>query len=276
MQVRKPAVAGAFYPKDPAELLSLLRQIFAQGAVEPISTLKGVVSPHAGYVYAGLPQAAAISAIPQGIETVVLVGPTHYFPFSGGAVYPGDAWLTPLGEVPVDQEVGEALVAELPSFFLTSEEYHAPEHSLEVIVPLLQYRLGDGFSLVPIVVGEARYEELAVAGEALARVLQSLEKPAVIVASSDLYHGYSYEEGRATDRHTLETLLTLDGRLFYLENREGRAMACGALPIVLNLEASLRLGANRAEVLAYTNSLDVLGQRHGYFVGYAAVAFYEE
>ncbi len=276
MKVRKPAVAGAFYPSDPAELLEMLRRLFAQGSVPPLETLRGVVSPHAGYVYAGLPQAAAISAIPEDTETVVLLGPTHYFPFTGGAVYPGDAWLTPLGEVRIDQEMAEALLAALPDFYLASEEYHGPEHSLEVIVPLLQYRLGDRFSLLPVVLGEARYKDLELAGEALARVIAAANRRVVIVASSDLYHGYSYEEGRAMDRHTLETLKTLDAHLFYLENREGRAMACGAIPIVLNLIASLQLGANRAEVLAYTNSLDVLGQRHGYFVGYAAVAFYQE
>ncbi len=276
MKVRKPAVAGAFYPKDPSELLALLRKLFVQAGRTPMETLQGVVSPHAGYVYAGIPQAAAISALPEDTEVVVLLGPTHYFPFAGGALYPGEAWLTPLGEVSIDLDISQALEAALPSFFTFSEEYHGPEHSLEVIVPLLQYRLGDRFRLVPVVIGDARYDDLVEAGQVVAQVLRSTRSRGVVVASSDLYHGYSYEEGRAVDQHTLETLQTFQPNLFYLEVREGRAMACGALPIVISMVASQYLGAEHVEVLAYTNSLDVLGQRHGYFVGYAAVAFYGE
>ncbi len=275
MKVRQPAVAGAFYPAEPAELQALLRSLFARAHRPPLATLKGVVSPHAGYVYAGLPQAAAMTAIPEETEVIVLLGPTHYFPFSGGALYPGDAWLTPLGEVPIDRALTQALVDALPEFFVLSEEYHGPEHSLEVLVPLLQYRLGNAFRLVPVVLGDARYEALVTAGETLARVLAEAGGRAVVVASSDLYHGYSYEEGRAVDQHTLKLLETFDPRRFYQEVQEERAMACGAWPIVLAMVASQFLGADQAEVLAYTNSLDVLGQRHGYFVGYAAVAFYE-
>ncbi|MEI8205936.1 MAG: AmmeMemoRadiSam system protein B, partial [Kiritimatiellales bacterium] len=130
--IREPAVAGMFYPADPAELRRMIEGFLAEA--KPGAHPKAIVAPHAGYIYSGPIAASVYKRInPENILRVVLIGPSHRVALRGLAASSAPAWRTPLGEVSVAR----------PNFVQISDAAHAQEHSLEVQVPFLQTVLGD-------------------------------------------------------------------------------------------------------------------------------------
>ena len=172
--VRQPAVAGAFYPGDAKELDATVRSYLAQAGEPTGPAPKAVIAPHAGYIYSGQVAASAYARLKparQSIRRVVLLGPCHRLPVRGLALSGADAFLTPLGEVPVDREAGGAIL-DLPQVEVFDDS-HAEEHSLEVQLPFLQVIFGKDMSIVPVVIGNQSRENVeelgSIAGEAFFR-----------------------------------------------------------------------------------------------------------
>jgi AmmeMemoRadiSam system protein B/AmmeMemoRadiSam system protein A len=274
---RPPAVAGSFYPADPAELGKMLDQFLAQAQakVPAVPDLVAIVSPHAGYQYSG-PVAAYSYALLKGRKPrrVVVIAPSHYEAFDFSSVYNGSAYSTPLGQVPVDREFINRLVKMHPSIQLSAVG-HTPtagklEHALEVQLPFLQRVLGD-FKLVPIVMGDQSWENCRALGVALSKLIQGNDT--LIVASSDLSHFHTYDDAVRMDHKTLQAIeeWAYLGMSINFESSPRVWEACGGGPIIAAMIAAERLGANQAQVLKYANSGDSTGD-HGRVVGYGAVA----
>ena len=191
--VRTPAVAGLFYPSDPGELAESLNACFADasGRRRAHRRRKALVVPHAGYIYSG-PVAASgylrLAPVSATVRRVVLLGPSHRVPLRGLAVSSADAFATPFGLVPVDDDARRAALG-IPGVRV-DDAPHALEHSLEVQVPFLQSVLDD-FALVPLAVGQADPETVAAVIAALTGGAETL-----IVVSSDLSHYQSYDVAR--------------------------------------------------------------------------------
>lgn len=284
-KVRQPTVAGSFYPGDAKVLTRVVDEYLAKAAVTPVAgQLVAIVVPHAGYEYSG--QVAAHSfALLKGrkFERVVVISPCHIEAFDFNSIYDGDAYATPLGAIPVDQEFARKLAAQ-SSLIKVSGRGHGVvqgrgEHSLEVELPFLQRALGP-FKLIPIVMGDQTYDLERALGAALAKLIQQGRpegsRPAgdtLIVASSDLSHFHPYDDAVRLDRKVLNAIEEWD--YFNMsQNFERRIWeACGGGPIVAAMIAAERLGANRAKVLKYANSGDVTGDKSR-VVGYGAAAFY--
>jgi len=258
--VRKPAVAGSFYPAEPMQLAKMVEELLAMAPSPPAQPPKAVVAPHAGYVYSG-PVAAysfrALQPLAGHEPTVFLLGPAHYVAFDGVSTGTFTYWETPLGLVPVDTErVGELL--ERSVIFSAIDEPHLPEHSLEVELPFLQAVLGE-FKLVPLLFGIT--DPLAVAPH-----LEAVVRPGdVVVVSTDLSHYHPDDVARRLDAATLETALALDAA--GLLQRE----ACGRHPWAA-LTALAAARGWRPELLAYATSGDTSGDRSR-VVGYAALRY---
>jgi AmmeMemoRadiSam system protein B len=224
---------------------------------------KAVIVPHAGYVYSGPVAAAAYVRLRPGrgvVRRVVLLGPSHHVPFRGLAVPATEAFATPLGEVPVDRQAVERILA-LPSV-REFDGAHADEHSLEVQLPFLQEVLeeqpGD-FALVPIAAGSAPPEEVASVIEALWDGAETL-----FVVSSDLSHYHDYETARRLDAATCRAIEAMRPEDI------GEEDACGRVPVRGLLLAARRHGL-RARTLDLRNSGDTAGPRDR-VVGYGAWA----
>jgi MEMO1 family protein len=257
--VRRPAVAGMFYPGSPSELRSTVEDLLRDVPRDRGPAPKAVIAPHAGYVYSGPTAAVAFQALAgRRLERVIVLGPAHRVPVHGLALSGADAFATPLGEVPVDTK-GAGAVSDLPQVTIFPEA-HAPEHSLEVELPFLQV-LFPGVPVLPIVVGDADGEEVA---EVLDRVWGGPET--AIVISSDLSHYLPYDVARRVDRETADEILALEGPL---HSRQ----ACGAGPINGLMVAARRRGM-MPRLLDLRNSGDTAGDR-GRVVGYGAFAFSE-
>ena len=277
-KVRPPAVAGAFYPADPKALAKMVDEFLARAVVERTTGLVlAVISPHAGYEYSGHVAAHSYALLKgRKIERVVVIAPCHVDAFSFSSVYDGDAYATPLGNIPVDKEFARRLAALDPLIKLSGrghgEVAGRGEHALEVQLPFLQRVLGP-FRLVPIVMGDQNYDLSRALGVSLAKLMQGTNT--LIVASSDLSHFHPYDEAVRLDRKTLNAVEEWD--YFNMSRNFERRIweACGGGPIVAAMIAAERLGANRAKILKYANSGDVTSEK-GRVVGYGAVALVAE
>jgi len=264
--IRPPAVAGSFYPCDPASLQDELATCLAVSPAptsEPAAPglLKAVIVPHAGYIYSGGTAGhayALLTPLAGRIRRVVLLGPCHRVSVRGLAAPTVQAFATPLGSIPLDRAALDAL-SDLPQV-VTSDAAHAQEHSLEVQLPFLQTVLGQ-FTLVPLAVGQTGAAEVA---QVLDRLWGGPET--LIVISSDLSHFHAYREAQTIDNATAQHILALDQLTSFDQ-------ACGALPINGLLAVARRRGL-RIERLAQCNSGDTAGDKSR-VVGYASFALYE-
>jgi len=269
VSVREPAVADMFYPGD-KQLLKQQIEGFLKNAKfpppdeEPIA----LICPHAGYPYSGQVAACAYATLRgRKPETVVLIGPSHKSYFEDVAVYDRGAWQTPLGVVPIDEGLAGEIIAQNPELIRSNLRAHQPEHSLEVQIPFLQTVFAD-FKIVPLMMADQSYATCEKVGQALGRALKG--NKAILVASSDLYHGYSYEDDRRSDNVFVEDLKTFAPEKLARDLSSGKTQACGGGPVMTVLIAARALGAIGVKVLKQTNSADVTGERSGYVVGYVS------
>jgi hypothetical protein len=276
-KVRQAAVAGSFYPADPKVLSAMIDDLLAKVTVPQITDpILAVVAPHAGYEYSG-PVAAYTYAQLKGHKyaRVVVIAPTHYVSFDFSSVYDGDAYVTPLGNVPVDKAFAQKLV-KMSSTMKLSSQGHDPtsaggEHAVEVQLPWLQKVLGN-LEVVPIVMGNQSYESSRALGVALAKLIKKEGGDTLVLASSDLSHYHTYEDAVTIDHKTLNALQAWD---YFSMSRNFQTRiweACGGAPIVAAMIYAERMGANQARVLKYENSGDVTGD-HSRVVGYSADIF---
>ncbi|MCS7285748.1 MAG: AmmeMemoRadiSam system protein B [Anaerolineae bacterium] len=280
-EIRKPAVAGQFYPSDPEELSRMVEAMLARAEKVLTSPPQILIVPHAGYIFSGQVAAWAFKQV-EGLryDAVVIIGVNHYVPgFQQVSVYAGDAFETPLGLVPIAGDIAKSLLKHEGIVF--DKEPHKREHSIEVEVPFIQKALPDT-PIVPIVVGEPVEKNAPLLADALAKVAKG--RKLLFVASSDLSHYPSYQDARRVDRATLEAILSMDPQNFLKTTEEWMnkgipnlgTCACGRGAILTALFLAQKLALNRATVLRYANSGDTPFGDAERVVGYGAVAFWKE
>jgi hypothetical protein len=271
--VKLPNVAGAFYPLDPKEL-SRLTDSFIEAAnpQPPEGNIFGLILPHAGYGFSGKTAAFGYKLIKgKPYKTVIILAPSHYYPFNAVSVYPEGAFRTPLGDIEVDKEFTRLLLDKDKEIIFEPLAFEK-EHSLEVQLPFLQRSLS-GFKIVPIVMGSCSLETCKKLAE-LIKAAVGERKDILIIASTDMYHGYDFEETEKIDRLTLSYLKNMDAEGLYSGLRDARLQLCGGLGVVTTLLVSKGLGNNNLKVLNYTNSAIVTGKKQKgiWTVGYSACA----
>ena len=261
--LREPAVAGFFYPADPAELASTVDQALADaGPGDQRIAVKAVIAPHAGYQYSGPTAATAYRAfdvIRDDVHAVVIVGPSHRHSVSGIAVSGASAFATPLGDARVDIASRNRVLA-LPGVEAI-EAAHVAEHSVEVHIPFVQRYFGD-VAILPMVVGASHAQETA-------DVLRAVwdEPGTVIVVSSDLSHYHDYVTANRLDAATAAKIVAGDYEKLV------DADACGASPI-RGLLAAVANTPLSITCLKLCNSGNTAGDRHR-VVGYGAFSIGE-
>ena len=279
-RVRAPAVAGLFYPGDAAVLSKTVDGLLDGAPEHYIPRLKGLVCPHAGYEFSGRTAAVGYKLLAgREVQTVVVMGPSHYALFQGVCIPNADAYKTPLGLVPISAKAkGLASVApfvleprcmvQRPGWWRQSprpapeEGQDTPEtweHSVEVQVPFLQKVLKN-FQILPVVIGQVDPAQVA---KALA---ERIDDKTIVVASSDLSHYHTYQDAKRLDDRCVKAICDID--IDAMATQE----ACGKLPILTLLHLA-RLKGWKAQFLDYRNSGDVTGEKDR-VVGYTAVAFY--
>ena len=263
--VRRPAVAGRFYPGDPSVLLTDVRSYLSP--TEKTVTAIGCVVPHAGYIYSGHVAGAVFARLNIPRRCIVLC-PNHTGMGQPLAIMSAGAWETPLGIVPIDSSLADALKKRF-SLLTGDADAHRAEHAIEVELPFLQAK-SPNFTFVPIALGTGKFDVLENLGQAIADVVKAETEPVLVIASSDMNHYENDKITRVKDHKAIDRILALDARgLFDVVMNEDISM-CGFGPTVAMLTAGKRLGATSAELVKYATSGDISGDRE-MVVGYAGV-----
>lgn len=289
MSIREPTVAGTFYPDARSACQKELDAYFdaARRTAPRLGRVVGGIVPHAGWVCSGAVAAKVFVAFqPHPPQTVVIFGAVHYLMDEEAAIFGDGAWRTPLGEVQIDGELADAVVAR-SDLLVADERSHSPEHSIEVQVPFVRRLLPEA-KLLPILVPPGRHSHEV--GKAVADAVAAVGRPVVYVGSTDLTHyGPRYgftpegvgERGvewakKVNDRRMLDLVVAMRSEAVVEESRTHHN-ACGSGAIAAAIAACRTAGAERVVLLEHTNSAETLA--HVYpgessdAVGYAAVVF---
>ena len=272
-EIREPALAGSWYPGDPEILSRDVKRYLENAKKEKVDgEIVALVSPHAGYMYSGQVAAYAYKLIEgKSFDTVVVVGPSHRFPFKGASLWDRGGFRTPLGVVPVDDELSKKLMEKRKEIRFIPEA-HNQENSLELQIPFLQTVL-KSFKLVPIAMEpDWSWETCQYLASAIAEAVKG--KRVLLVASTDLSHFYTYNIAVELDKIFLNHIERFDVEGLNRDLKNNRTEACGGGSVITIMLAAKMLGANHGKVLKYANSGDVTGDRSR-VVGYAAAAFYK-
>lgn len=285
--IRKPAVAGAFYESNPEELSETIDSLFLgplgpgrlpQAAPFVSRNIVGLVVPHAGYQYSGYAAAWGYYALAEdGLpDTAIILGPNHHGRGAAAAIMSEGAWATPFGNIEIDSELAGKIISS--SAYLSEDaSAHALEHSLEVQAPFLQY-IGEGkIRIVPITISalsKADSEELVQdLGNAISTAIS--ETNTVIIASSDLNHYQTQSITISKDQMAILEIEQMEAfGLLNTVSEQGITM-CGVVPTAIAISAAKKLGAERAELLSHYTSGDILGDPTQ-VVGYAALKMVRE
>ncbi len=274
-KVRKAAWSGQFYPAPSAVLESMIQGFLDKVTVQDNNNKPiGIIAPHAGYAYSGQTAAAAFAYIQeQEYETVVVIAPSHAELIDGVSVFDGDSYSTPLGSIPVNVELAKEICQHGNRLNYTSIGHSKytkrPEHALEVQLPFLQYLLKDTFSIVPIVFHDYEWQLCSDLGMAIAESIADVHKT-LLVASTDLYHGYSYDECKRVDDMTVHAIQDFDPQVFMQGIHDDIYQACGAGPVAAVQVAAKAMGANKVRIIDQTTSADQTGIRGDWTVGYVS------
>lgn len=289
-RVRRAAMAGEWYPGNPGALTERVDSFLDTAErVVPEGRVVGLLAPHAGYPYSGQTAGWAYRQVrDEAFDTVVIVALCHgrgawlgqVLRLETTSIYDGDAFQTPLGEVPVDRDTVTALRAAQPDLFPFIEAAHTNEHSIELQLPFLQRAVRNP-KIVPILIQTTSPALVREIGAAIADAVAG--RRALVVASSDLSHRPPYEVAREVDRGVLEAVVAGDPdrlreRVADLERTPAPNLMCamcGVGATMAMIVATRRLGGRQGRLIHYSNSGDTSGMRDE-VVGYGAVAFLRE
>jgi len=263
MYIRKPAVAGSFYPGDPDYLREVITGFLTDaGPLSPEfehDKIMGVISPHAGYVYSGPVAAYGYKYLERSsLDSFVIIAPSHRGRFNGASIIPGGIYRTPLGDVEIDSGLGEKL--EKREHFGFLKEAQEMEHSLEVQVPFLQMVKPD-VKIVPVVMGTVHTDLCRAIGETIAEEIISSGKSYGIIISTDLSHYHPYNEAVKKDKNFILALETFSEKKVEESIASGKSEACGEGAILAGMFLARKLGAGSIKTLKYANSGDTAGPK---------------
>ncbi len=266
--IRRPVVAGMFYPFHKDNLNEQLSRLF-EGVGK--GDFVCVVSPHAGYEYSGRTAAFAISSL-KPAKTFIILGPNHNLVGYEFSIMSSGEWETPLGMVRIDSELAREIKK---CEILREDEFaHAHEHSIEVQLPFLQYRFKD-FRIVPISIANLDYSnEFLKKCETLGkRIAKTIKNESVcVIASSDFSHYLPRGVAEEKDRKAVEKIKELDLKGFFRTLEELDASVCGYGPIAVVMQIAKELDLKKIEIINHTDSGDATGDSSS-VVAYYAIGF---
>lgn len=264
--IRKPAVAGQFYPASATALARQIGESFKHelgpGELPAVfdsgpRKIVGMVCPHAGYAFSGHTAAHAYDALAADgrPDVAIVVGVNHGRAGFHSAVQTSGAWRTPLGDLTIADDVATTIAAALPEF-LTGAAAFRSEHSIEVQIPFLQYLYEESLLFVPIMMGEQDYGAASAIGEAIVNAVAG--RDAVVIASTDMTHYQSAAVAHKQDQVLIRRIERLDAEGLITERAQRQISMCGSGPVAAAIVAAKAMGATETASLAYSTSGDVM------------------
>lgn len=261
--IRKPAVAGYFYPREKEALQKAVLK-YLKHPVQSKNIL-GLGAPHAGYIYSGATAGHTYASVILPKKYIIL-GPSHTGMGAEVAIMTNGEWETPLGNVPIDSDLAQKLMTH-SNLFTEDSEAHSREHSLEVQLPFLKSKRPD-FSFVPVCIQYIPFKECEALGQSIARVIQKSGEDILMIASTDMNHHENQETTIKKDNLAIQKILALDPEGLYRTCEDNGITMCGMIPTTVMLVACKEIGAISAELVEHTTSGEAAGDYNS-VVGYA-------
>lgn len=268
-KIRKPAVAGQFYPSSPGALKKQIASFIESAPITNKIDAIACMLPHAGYMYSGQVAAKTISGV-NIKDKIIMLGPNHTGYGAQFSVMSEGTWQTPLGDIEIDNKLALAILNE--SQYLQDDILaHAYEHSLEVELPFLQYFKSD-FQIVPIALLSDELSALKAIGKEIAAGIKKsgLERQTLIIASSDMTHYEPQAQAQKKDEEAIAAISELDEDRLMERIRRFDISMCGYAPVAVMLCAAKVLGAKQGKLIKYQTSGDITGD-YDAVVGYAGM-----
>ena len=280
--IRKPAVAGSFYPADSEILKKTIEDCFENkfgvGFIPELKTFDdeaypiNVMVPHAGFMYSGPVASHSYCQIVQNgfPEVFIILSPNHTGYGSEISVFNEGEWITPLGNVKIDEDFAGSII-DCSDVASADFDAHLFEHSIEVQLPFLQYFSND-FKIVPIVMGSQSFSASTDLAKAIFDSAQKINKSFCVIASTDLSHFNNQEKANTLDGFVLEDIEHMNEFKLYEEVIQYNITMCGYGPVITTIALSKMCNKHTCEILEYKTSGDVTGDLTS-VVGYASSIF---
>ncbi len=268
-EVRKAAVAGAFYPGDKGELIEAVDGFLDNVKKADLDgRLLAVIVPHAGYRYSGQVAAYGFKQL-QGTDfkKIIIISPSHYVGFEGISIYNKGLFETPLGRVKIDEELAGKIMKKSDRFKFYPEA-HQKEHAIEVELPFLQ-RVYKDFTIVPITMGTPLFNDARILSDAL---YDAVDRDTLLVISVDLSHYYAYEKAVQLDKSGISAIEKLDAKWLLEQLKNGDTEIDAPIAVLATIMLANRHNA-KARLLKYANSGDVTEDKSR-VVGYSSIVIY--
>lgn len=279
MKIREPAVSGSFYPEKEDVLKEMVDGFLKTGTKTIKGKIKGLIVPHAGYVFSGLCAAKGYKHLEgEDYKTVIILGLSHQYPLNKPSISVFDAYKTPLGTIAVDVPMVKNIIKHNPDI-VNIEKAEAIEHSIEVQIPFIQTILPKA-KVVPILVAGS-IDDLSNLAKALSKVIKD---DTLVVASSDFSHYPNYKDANRVDKETISHILNFDTKAIIerelnVANSKIPGLStylCGFYPVIVLLETMKFMGVKEAGEIIYYNSGDTPYGEKDRVVGYSSICFYNK
>lgn len=278
LMTREPAVAGKFYPGSATVLRNELQRLFKGLSPPPdVDKTLAIISPHAGYVFSGNVAASGFMHIDpdKDYNNVFVIGSSHHVVFEGASVYTRGNFRTPLGVVPVNTKLSRELIA-ASNCFTDRSEVHHDEHSLEVQLPFLQFRLKKPFQIVPLIIGTREPSTCKKMADIL---LPYFNHQNLFIISTDFSHYPDYEDACRIDKETIDAIISNEPEVLFKtimdsEKAEIPGLStclCGWTSVLTLMYITRRIPGINYNLINYQNSGDSPFIRKSGVVGYCSV-----
>ena len=269
--VRKPAVAGMFYPGNKEELAGKVDDFLANAEKSDIKgRVFAIIVPHAGYEYSGQIAAYSFKQLEgTDFKKIIIISPSHYVSFDGMSVYNKGAFETPLGIIKIDKELADKIMAK-DKRFIFYPEAHLKEHAIEVELPFLQKMYKDkDFKIVPITMGNPETDDIRILSDTLYDVM---DKDTLLIISVDLSHYYPYDKAVELDTNSTSAIEHLDAQKMLKDINSHNSEIDAPIAVLGMITLANRYNA-KAKIIKYANSGDVAGDKSR-VVGYSSIVVY--
>ena len=269
--VRKPAVAGMFYPGNKEELAGKVDDFLANAEKSDIKgRVFAIIVPHAGYEYSGQIAAYSFKQLEGAdFKKIIIISPSHYVSFDGMSVYNKGAFETPLGIIKIDKELADKIMAK-DKRFIFYPEAHLKEHAIEVELPFLQKMYKDkDFKIVPITMGNPETDDIRILSDTLYDVM---DKDTLLIISVDLSHYYPYDKAVELDTNSTSAIEHLDAQKMLKDINSHNSEIDAPIAVLGMITLANRYNA-KAKIIKYANSGDVTGDKLR-VVGYSSIVVY--
>ena len=269
--VKSPNVAGGFYPSDPVILAHNISQFIQQaGDINNDASVEVMIAPHAGYQYSGSVAGYAYKSVSKNpYKTIVIIAPSHFYPFNGAAIWPKGVFQTPLGNVAIDEDFALGLMGEVSNLKASAEVFNQ-EHAVEVEIPFIQQTFPNA-KIVPILMGQPNINDCQQLAQGLNKMIGD-RRDVLVIISSDMSHYHPYEEAKRIDQQTLKLIEALNIQEFWNGNLNRTIEMCGFVPVTVGMFLAAMRNHRLVNVLKYANSGDTAGDK-AKVVGYSSITF---